>query len=146
MIKPARANRDIALGRDPMSAASLAGVEARDGPAQIPAFQVQRGPAGIACNPFLVSNPAEVRTDIAKHSRAGLQLPHDPPRVLPIVVRPAINTAHFARPTVVTVTPVGSVEPDREQFAIICEQFPQLVAVISDVFRPAVVFVVAVPG
>jgi hypothetical protein len=57
-----------------------------------------------------------------------------------------VDLPRLAGAAVVAVAAVGAVEPDGEQFAVLGEQFAQLVAVIGEVLRAAVILVMAIPG
>ena len=116
------------------------------GAAGIAPRHVQRRPAGVAGYAVFVAHPAEIRPAVAEHNRSRHQLADDSPGVIPVVIVPVINLALLPGAAVKAVAAIGAVEPNGEDVAVIRQEFAQLVAVISNVFRPAIVFVVAVPG
>jgi hypothetical protein len=67
------------------------------------------------------------------------------PRGGPIVVSLPVNPSHFARAAVEPVAAIGAVEKYFKDWTIVGQQFPQLIAVVSEVFGLAVVLIVAIP-
>ena len=146
VIKPTGTDRDIAFGGKPIGAGTFARVESVAGAAGIAALGVKCGPARIARDAFFVADPAEIRSTIAEHYSIGHQFADDLPGILPVVIGAIVDSARFSGPAIKAVATIGAVEPDGENIAVTRQQLAQLVAVISDVFRPAIIFVVAVPG
>ena len=103
------------------------------------------GPRGVARDALLVADPAHVGAGVAEHHGVGLQVADDLPRVLPVVVRPAVDRPLLPRAAVVAVAAVRPVEPDLEERPVARHQLPELAAVVLEVGGPAVLRVVAVP-
>src|ERR1051325_10212901 len=146
MIKPSGTDGDIAFGGDPCGALPFAGIETLAVAAGIAATGIQCGPARIARDAVLISNPADIGASIAEYDGFGHQLADNLKSVGPMIVDAVINLPFFSRATVETVAAVCAVEPDTENVAVIGEQFAQLIAVIGEVFGPAIIFMIAIPG
>ena len=87
-----------------------------------------------------MSGPASL-----KMQAIGCNLRINPNGAGPIVIGLAVDAPGFPRAAVIAVAAVGAVEPDFGDGAIVCEQFGQLIAVISDVGRGSVKGGIAVP-
>ena len=105
----------------------------------------ERRPRGVAGDALLVADPAHVGAGVAEHHGVGLQVADDLARVLPVVVRPAVDRPLLPRAAVVAVAAVRPVEPDLEERPVARHQLPELAAVVLEVGGPAVLRVVAVP-
>src|SRR5262249_20650045 len=142
--EPARPDRDIALGGQPSRAVPRSARRvlflhvARGGRSTDRAYRVVGGPAGIAGDAALVAHPAHIQSHVAEDDRAGLQFPHQFPRVRPVVVVMLVDGALLARSAIVTVAAVRAVVPDFEDRAVIGQQLRQLLAIDFDVLRRAV--------
>src|SRR5262245_60548722 len=73
---------------------------------------IQSRPARLARHPALVSNPTHIRACIAKLARIRLQIADDLPGILPVIIGFVINGTTLPGPAIVTIAPVGPVEPD----------------------------------
>ena len=108
--------------------------------------QRDRVPRGVEGDTFLVADPAHVRSDVAEHRRLRLEIPHQLPRVRPVVIGGAVDLAPLARPAVVAVAAVGAVEPHFRDRAVVGQQLAKLAPVVIEIRRTAVLRVIAIPG
>ena len=108
---------------------------------------VQQAPVGLADVSGFSADPAQV-------SAIAAVVPDETPRLQladhvvgrrPLVVCGAVDIAAFIGPSVPAVTAVGSVEPHLKHIAVLCQQFVKLVAEVCDIFRLAIVRMIAVP-
>ena len=63
----------------------------------------------------------------------------------PVVVGQFVHHPLFIGPSVPAASSIGSVKPDLKEFSIVGEEFGELIPHVGDVFRLAVVGMVAVP-
>src|SRR5579884_4007962 len=118
MPKPTRANGHVAFSGEPPGAVMsshrripLANIARGRRPA-IRADGIVRRPTWIARDPAFISNPADIRPDVAEDHRLGLQTANQIPGSRPIIVGVFVDSALLACPTVITVAPVGAVMPN----------------------------------
>src|SRR5216110_7087 len=146
-IEPPRPDRHIALGGHPVRARTVAAIKARFVSApRRKVFAVLRRPARLARDATLVADPADVRPRVAEQHRVRLEIANDLPRVGPVVVRAIVDLTPLVRAAVIAVATVRAVEEDLEHRAVLGQQLAQLIAVVDEVFRRAVVLVIAIPG
>src|SRR5690606_683817 len=63
----------------------------------------------------------------------------------PIVIGSAVDPADFIAASIVAIATVGTVEPHFENVSVIGKQFFELVAVVGNVFRSAILGMVSIP-
>src|SRR5581483_1505657 len=150
--EPAGADRNIALGRDPAWRIARAGVglgrsniARRSRPAML-AYWSERLPTGLACDAFFISDPADVRPDVAEDHGVRLQRPNEVPGFGPAIISRLIDDALVTSAAVIAVTAVRAVVPDLEDRTVAGEQFAKLLAIHVDILRLAVLGAAAIPG
>ena len=77
------------------------------------------GPAGIARNSFLISNPANIRADVAEAAGSGLEFGFKLPGSGPIVVVSFVDGARFACAAVIAAAAVGTIVPDFKKRTVV---------------------------
>src|SRR4051794_40889762 len=118
MVEPTGANRDIALGGNPLRGRSFTGVKAFGVAPRIATFGVKSCPAWVACDAAFVADPADIRSGIAEHDRHGHEAAHKLAGVVPIVVGTVVNLALFSSATVEAIATVGTIEPNAKNVAV----------------------------
>ena len=143
VVEPARADAGVRLTRAPDVAVLHAVMQ--HGVVGL-AFAGHRAPVGLAHITRFGAHPAEVGTVrvVAPDHAVGLELADKPVGLRPLVVG-LLDPARLVGAAVPAVAAIGSVEPDLEDVPVVREQFPQLVAEVRDVLRPAVLRIIAVP-
>src|SRR5688572_17852235 len=106
---------------------------------------VERTPQRIACDSTLVADPPHVWSGIAEKTRVRLKRTHKVPGSGPVVIGIAIDRAPLTSAAVVSVSAICAVEKDLENRTIRRQQFAQLIAEVVQVFRTAIIFMVAIP-
>src|SRR5690606_9662997 len=147
MIKPARTDRYIYFGRNPVGTV-LAACTQQFLYTGLPGIQRVRRkviPVGFARDSPLIAYPANLRARITKEKYIRLHLPHHLDRTGPVVVATAVYSPRLPGTAIVTVAPVGAVEPHFKHRPVILEQLLQLVPVIGNVGRLSVIGPVAFP-
>ena len=146
MPEPTRPDADIHFCRNPRCAIPVTAHQVLAFAVSWPdVIRLDGRPAGISRIARFVSNPAAVRTAIREHTGIRLELAHHRPRRSPVVIRLVINRPGFTGATVVAIPTICAIKPDFENVPILGQELTQLVAIVGQVFWPAVVFVVAVP-
>src|SRR5256714_11466310 len=146
VVKPARPDRDVTLGRHPMLPGPVATIQTcRVGAARHKVVAVRCRPAGLTRHAPLVADPADVRTCIAEEDAIGLEVAHELPGCRPVVVRAVIDLAPLVRPAVIAVAAIRTIEEDLENRTVAREQLTQLIAIVDEILRPPVILVVAIP-
>ncbi len=112
VVEPPGADGNIHFRGTPVRAVAMARVEHLEiGLAGEHPLRADGGPAGIAREPGLVTDPADIRAGVAEDHRLGLQLAHDAPGGLPVVVGLLVNPAVLARVPVIAFAAVGAIKP-----------------------------------
>ena len=108
---------------------------------------VQKAPVGLADVSGFCSHPTQVATiaAVVPDEAFRLQFTDHAVGLGPLVVGCAVYFARFISSAIPAITTIGAIEPHLEHLTIFCQQFPQLVAEIGDVFRPSVFGVIAIP-
>ena len=146
VIEPARPDRHIALGGHPVRPRPVAAIQALDvGATRREVRAVLRRPARLPCDATFVADPADVGTRVAEQHRVRLELAHELPGVGPLVVAAIVDLAPLVRAAVVAVAAVRAVEEDLEHRPVFGEQLTQLIAIVHEILRRAVVLVISVP-
>src|SRR6478752_4989618 len=110
------------------------------------AGRVEGGPTRIAGHSLPVAHPANVRPGVAEDNGIGLKRPDQFPGSRPLIVGLLVDEPFFARAAVVSVAAVRAVVPDLENRPVTGEQLGKLLAIDPNIFRFAVMRIVAVPG
>ena len=118
----------------------------RIGVARVEPGGVNGMPARVAGDAMLVAYPAHIGSGITKDAGVWLQFTHQRKGFVPLVVGGVVDGAFFVAAPIIAIAPIGAIKPHLKQWAIIAEQFTQLIAVVGQVGWRAVVGVVAVPG
>ena len=138
VVEPARADRDVALGRIPdqlLGADEILAVAEVAGRLVAAAVLGQHAPFALAGQPVFVAHPADVGPHAEDHG-LGLQLADDLDVAVPVVDLP-LAVGPFA---------AGAVPPDLGDLAVVGQQLAELVLVVVVVGVGAVGLLVAVPG
>src|SRR5699024_6805816 len=132
VIIPTRTDRGIDFSGNPvgpvfMSRAKLLIM----GPAGPYFIAPQQAPVGLIGKTRFGPHPAHVGTSVTKDNRFRLQLSHQIKGFFPFVVAFAIYTPRFVGPSVITISPGGTVKPDLNNVSVVCEQFTQLISEVG---------------
>src|SRR3712207_2850095 len=134
MVKPSRPDRHIAFGRHPDVAVGMSRCKLLIvGIACINHAFAQERPVGCVGKSFFVAHPSAARPAIGEDHCLWLKLFYHGVGTVKVVVSAAVYGARFLCSAVVTVAPVGPVEPNFKNFSVVCEQLAQLVVVVIHV-------------
>src|SRR5215510_6426804 len=97
MIQPARTNRNITFGRNPVASVSVTLIQPLSiSPPGGKIFSFKRSPVRIAGDPAFVSRPPDIGAGVAEDTRVRLVPSDQLPGVGPVVVGVAINNPLFS--------------------------------------------------
>ena len=98
----------------------------------------KKRPVSLASHTAFITDPADVRACIAEHNCGWLQLSHYLVCNRPIIISFVVNFSYFPGSAIVSVTTIGTIEPDFKYVTVVCKQFPELIPVICEIFRSSV--------
>ena len=114
--------------------------------AWIDIVDAQEGPVGGIGIAVFVAHPSAAGTAVGEDDGLGLILRHETMGAREVVVGLTVDLARLLGTSIPAIATVGSVEPDLEQVAVLCQQFLQLCMEIFHVVGGAVESLMAIPG
>ena len=108
---------------------------------------VQQAPVCLAYVSSFCSHPAKITSvsSVIPDDRMRLQLTNHAERLSPSVVCLSIDTSAFICASIPSITSVGTIEPNLEDVAILCQQLTKLITEISNILRTPILWVVTIP-